>query len=124
MINSRLLRFLVSEALLGDLVEQGADRSTLWLWKQTAVAMAFAAWLNTSLIPIRVCEKLVGVLTTWRFDRVWWFASGGAAAFWTLATTLVISRYAEPHVRTVAIGISIGLGATLYSIGRQAARGL
>ena len=118
MIAFRLLRLLhVPDALLGDLLEQSADRSSLWFWKQAAAATALAAWKNSERLPITVRQNLVAALTAWRFDRVWLFALFpliGATSFWTVATGMVIGE--GPCAFQFVSGVAILLGWALHRI--------
>lgn len=117
-----MVRFLLSlgipDGLLGDLLEQRAHRSTLWLWKQVAGAVVFAAMRRSTSTTLSVPAVFVGVLTWLRFDRVWVFAIVGAASFWTFGASAVIDR--RPPSLEVLFGISLLLGLALYRVGSDA----
>ena len=114
----RLLDLLgLPEALVGDVLEQTAHRSDLWIWTQVMGAIVMTAWRRPVPNAIAVQEFVVGWLTSWRFgSRLWPFALAGTASFWLVARQL-IGRSATANASAVLLAISICFGAALYRIG-------
>ena len=114
----RLLDLLgLPEALVGDVLEQTARRSDLWLWTQVMGAVLLTACRCPRPSAIAVRERLVGWLTAWRFgSRLWPFALAGTASFWLVARQLV-GRSTTPNASAVLLAIAVCFGATLYRIG-------
>ncbi len=85
-LGSRLMRWChVDDGLIGDLLELCAARSRGWFWRQIVGAIGYAAWNRWSHRVIGVRGTVIGILTAWRFDRLWLMSLIAVIACCTLA---------------------------------------